>query len=115
MGDILIVDDERDIRELISEILQDEGFQNPGLRPIPIQAMAAVNSDPPALMILDIWLKDSKMDGIDILMSVKRSNPDIPHCHHLGPWQCGNRCRRGSSRALMISSKSPSTLTSCWW
>jgi len=77
MGDILIVDDERDIRELISEILQDEGFKT-RLAANSDQAMAAVNSDPPALMILDIWLKDSKMDGIDILMSVKRSNPDIP-------------------------------------
>ena len=77
MGDILIVDDERDIRELISEILQDEGFTT-RLAPDSDQAMAEVNADPPALMILDIWLKDSKMDGIDILMSVKRSNPDIP-------------------------------------
>jgi two-component system nitrogen regulation response regulator NtrX len=40
--------------------------------------MAAVNTEPPALMILDIWLKDSKMDGIDILKSVKRDNPDVP-------------------------------------
>jgi two-component system nitrogen regulation response regulator NtrX len=77
MGDILIVDDERDIRELISEILLDEGFTT-RLAANSDQAMAAVNADPPALMILDIWLKDSKMDGIDILMSVKRSNPDIP-------------------------------------
>ena len=77
MGDILIVDDERDIRELISEILQDEGFTT-RLAANSDQAMAKVNADPPALMILDIWLKDSKMDGIDILMSVKRSNPDIP-------------------------------------
>ncbi|MCL1627164.1 sigma-54 dependent transcriptional regulator [Roseibaca sp. V10] len=77
MGDILIVDDERDIRELISEILQDEGFTT-RLAADSDQAMAAVNAEPPALMILDIWLKDSKMDGIDILMSVKRSNPDIP-------------------------------------
>ncbi|MBN2760243.1 MAG: sigma-54-dependent Fis family transcriptional regulator [Rhodobacteraceae bacterium] len=77
MGDILIVDDERDIRELISEILQDEGFTT-RLAANSDQAMAQVNADPPALMILDIWLKDSKMDGIDILMSVKRSNPDIP-------------------------------------
>ncbi|MEP1767454.1 MAG: sigma-54 dependent transcriptional regulator [Sulfitobacter sp.] len=77
MSDILIVDDERDIRELISDILEDEGFAT-RLAGNSDDAMAAVNAEPPALMILDIWLKDSKMDGIDILKSVKRDNPDVP-------------------------------------
>jgi two-component system nitrogen regulation response regulator NtrX len=40
--------------------------------------MAEINADAPSLMILDIWLKDSRMDGIDILKTVKRSNPDVP-------------------------------------
>ena len=40
--------------------------------------MAEINAEPPALMILDIWLKDSQMDGIDILKTVKRDNPDVP-------------------------------------
>ncbi|MFU8897490.1 MAG: sigma-54-dependent transcriptional regulator [Roseinatronobacter sp.] len=77
MSDILIVDDERDIRELISDILEDEGFTTRRAANSD-EAMAQVNANPPALMVLDIWLKDSKMDGIDILMTVKRSNPDIP-------------------------------------
>ena len=77
MSDILIVDDERDIRELISDIVQDEGFAT-RLAGNSDDAMAAVNTEPPALMILDIWLKDSKMDGIDILKAVKRDNPDVP-------------------------------------
>lgn len=77
MGDILIVDDERDIRELISDILEDEGFAT-RLAGNSDDAMAAVNTEQPALMILDIWLKDSKMDGIDILKTVKRDNPDVP-------------------------------------
>ncbi|ETX13079.1 ATPase AAA [Roseivivax halodurans JCM 10272] len=77
MGDILIVDDERDIRELIGDILEDEGYTtrlagNSG------EAMSEINAEPPALIILDIWLKDSKMDGIDILKTVKRDNPDVP-------------------------------------
>ena len=77
MGDILIVDDERDIRELISDILEDEGFttRKAGTSD---EAMAEMNKEPPALMILDIWLKDSSMDGIDILKSVKRDNPEVP-------------------------------------
>ncbi|MDG1127912.1 sigma-54 dependent transcriptional regulator [Seohaeicola saemankumensis] len=77
MGDILIVDDERDIRELISDILEDEGFDT-RLAGNSDEAMAAINTEPPALMILDIWLKDSRMDGIDILKTVKRDNPDVP-------------------------------------
>ena len=77
MSDILIVDDERDIRELISDILQDEGYAT-RMAGNSDDAMSAVNDDPPALMILDIWLKDSRMDGIDILKAVKRDNPDVP-------------------------------------
>lgn len=77
MSDILIVDDERDIRELVSDILKDEGYST-RLAGNSDEAMAAINSEPPALLILDIWLKDSRMDGIDILKSVKRDNPDVP-------------------------------------
>jgi two-component system nitrogen regulation response regulator NtrX len=77
MSDILIVDDERDIRELIGDILEDEGFST-RLAANSSEAMTEVNAEPPGLMILDIWLKDSKMDGIDILKTVKRDNPDIP-------------------------------------
>ncbi len=77
MSDILIVDDERDIRELIGDILEDEGFAT-RLAGNSQEAMNEINAEPPALMILDIWLKDSKMDGIDILKTVKRDNPDIP-------------------------------------
>ena len=77
MGDILVVDDERDIRELISDILEDEGFTTRKAGNSE-EAMAEMNKEPPALMILDIWLKDSHMDGIDILKAVKRDNPDVP-------------------------------------
>lgn len=77
MGDILIVDDERDIRELISDILQDEGYST-RLASNSDEAMEQVTSEQPALMILDIWLKDSNMDGIDILKTVKREYPDVP-------------------------------------
>ncbi len=77
MSDILIVDDERDIRELISDILRDEGYSTRTVGNSD-DCMAQINADPPALIILDIWLKDSRMDGIDILKTVKRDNPDIP-------------------------------------
>lgn len=77
MGDILITDDERDIRELISDILQDEGYTT-RLAGTSDECMTQIANEPPSLMILDIWLKDSNMDGIDILKSVKRDHPDIP-------------------------------------
>lgn len=77
MGDILVVDDEKDIRELVSDILKDEGFTT-RMAGDSDACMREINADPPDLMILDIWLKDSRMDGIDILKATKRDNPDIP-------------------------------------
>ena len=74
---ILIVDDEQDIRELIGDILGDEGY-TVRLAANSDDCMTEINADPPELMILDIWLKDSRMDGIEILKTVKRDNPDIP-------------------------------------
>jgi len=77
LGDILITDDERDIRELISDILKDEGFTT-RLAGNADQCMAEIAREVPSLMILDIWLKDSRMDGIDILKTVKREHPEVP-------------------------------------
>jgi two-component system nitrogen regulation response regulator NtrX len=77
MSSILIVDDERDIRELIGDILRDEGY-SVRLAGNSDDCMSEIGAEPPSLMILDIWLKDSRMDGIDILKTVKRDNPDVP-------------------------------------
>ena len=77
MSDILVVDDERDIRELICDILEDEGFTT-RMAGTSDECMAELNKSQPGLMILDIWLKDSSMDGIDILGHVKRDNPEVP-------------------------------------
>ena len=77
MTDILVVDDERDIRELIKDILEDEGH---GVRLAwdSDTALREIDDAAPDLIILDIWLKDSKLDGIDILKNTKRDNPSIP-------------------------------------
>ena len=77
MSDILIVDDERDIRELIGDILRDEGFET-RLAANAEACMAEIDAAVPSLMVLDIWLKDSQMDGIDILKHVKREHPEVP-------------------------------------
>ena len=77
MGDILIVDDEKDIRELVSDILIDEGYTTQ-LAANSEDTFKSIEKSKPKLIILDIWLKESKLDGIDILKHVKLNNPDIP-------------------------------------
>ncbi|MEM1277645.1 MAG: sigma-54 dependent transcriptional regulator [Pseudomonadota bacterium] len=77
MSDILVVDDEADIRDLISELLTDEGYTARSAHDADT-AFSAIEASPPDLIILDIWLQGSRMDGIEILKSVKRDNPGIP-------------------------------------
>ncbi|MDG3441647.1 sigma-54-dependent transcriptional regulator [Nitrospirillum amazonense] len=75
--DILIVDDEADIRMLISGILEDEGMKTREAADAD-QALAAVAARRPSLIILDIWLQGSRLDGLQILDEMKRDHPDVP-------------------------------------
>jgi len=75
--DILIVDDEDDIRALIRGILEDEGY-NVREAANASQAIQAVSDKIPDLMILDIWLQDSDQDGLEILKTVKADNEILP-------------------------------------
>lgn len=75
--DILVVDDERDIRELIAGILEDEGF-DPRTAADSDSAFAAIRERLPALVVLDIWLQGSKLDGLAILDELKQVHPDLP-------------------------------------
>lgn len=77
VADILIIDDEADIRELIAGILQDEGFET-RLAHNSDAALAEVAQRRPSLVILDIWLQGSKMDGLDLLLEIKARIPDLP-------------------------------------
>ncbi|WP_118132600.1 sigma-54 dependent transcriptional regulator [Oceanicella sp. SM1341] len=77
MTDILVVDDEPDIRTLLTEILADEGHQT-RMAWDADTALAAINERAPDLVVLDIWLQDSRMDGIEILKTARRDNPDLP-------------------------------------
>jgi two-component system nitrogen regulation response regulator NtrX len=77
MADILIVDDEADIRDIISDVLRDEDHASRTAHDAD-SAFAAIEAAPPDLIILDIWLQGSRMDGIEILKSVKRDNPGLP-------------------------------------
>ena len=76
-SDILIVDDETDIRELVSGILSDEGH---GTRTAADadSALSAIANRRPSLLFLDIWLQGSRMDGLALLDTVKASHPDLP-------------------------------------
>ncbi len=75
--DILIVDDEADIRMLIGGILKDEGYE-PRDAGDAVSALREIQVRRPSLVVLDIWLQGSDMDGLDILDIVKRENPDLP-------------------------------------
>ncbi|MBB5519963.1 nitrogen assimilation response regulator NtrX [Amphiplicatus metriothermophilus] len=75
--DILIVDDEADIRELVTGLLEDEGF-SPRSAANSAETFAAVRERVPALVILDVWLQGSQLDGIEILEELKRIHPELP-------------------------------------
>lgn len=75
--DILIVDDEADIRDLISGILNDEGYDTRVAGDSDV-ALAEIDARRPSLLILDIWLQGSKMDGLEILAEVKRKHKELP-------------------------------------
>jgi two-component system, NtrC family, nitrogen regulation response regulator NtrX len=75
--DVLIVDDEQDIRELVAGVLEDEGY---GARMAADSdaALAAIRERRPSLVLLDVWLHGSKLDGLDLLDEIKRRDPSIP-------------------------------------
>jgi two-component system nitrogen regulation response regulator NtrX len=76
-SDILIVDDEMDIREIVSGILSDEGHGTRTAKNSD-EALAAIRARRPSLVFLDIWLQGSKLDGLQVLELVKQENPDLP-------------------------------------
>src|ERR1035437_9417069 len=76
-ADILIVDDEADIRDLVAGILQDEGYDARTARNSD-DALAAIVSRKPNLVFLDIWLQGSRLDGLQLLDAVKQDYPEVP-------------------------------------
>jgi two-component system nitrogen regulation response regulator NtrX len=77
MTEILIVDDEPDIRLLVEAILRDEGFEARSAGNSD-EALAAYRARRPALVILDVWLQGSKLDGIGILDALHQEQPKVP-------------------------------------
>ncbi|MCD2177014.1 nitrogen assimilation response regulator NtrX [Rhizobium sp. C1] len=76
-SDILIVDDEQDIREVVSGILSDEGHETRTAHDSD-SALAAISDRVPRLIFLDIWMQGSKLDGLALLDEIKARHPDIP-------------------------------------
>jgi len=75
--DILIVDDERDIRELVAGVLSDEGYECRTAADS-TSALDAVDEKRPSLVLLDVWLHGSQMDGLEVLDAIKVREPELP-------------------------------------
>ena len=77
MADILIIDDEADIRDLVSGILEDDGHQVRAARDSD-EALDAIRRRRPSLVVLDIWLQGSRIDGLELLAMFKEIDADLP-------------------------------------
>lgn len=75
--EILIVDDERDIRELVAGVLSDEGYECRTAGDSQA-ALSAVDERRPSLVLLDVWLHGSPMDGLEVLDAIKEREPELP-------------------------------------
>ncbi|WP_343525221.1 sigma-54 dependent transcriptional regulator [Sphingomonas sp.] len=75
--DILVVDDELDIRELVAGVLEDEGY-DARVAADSDSALEAMAVRRPSLVLLDVWLQGSRLDGLELLDEIKRRDPSIP-------------------------------------
>ncbi len=75
--DILVVDDEADIRELVCGVLEDEGYR-PRSAGDADATLAALAERRPSLVLLDVWLQGSRLDGLQLLGEIKRRDPSLP-------------------------------------
>jgi two-component system nitrogen regulation response regulator NtrX len=75
--EVLVVDDEADIRELVSGVLEDEGY---AVRTAAdsSQTLDAIEERRPSMVLLDVWLQGSKLDGLQLLQEIKQRDPTIP-------------------------------------
>src|ERR1700726_428980 len=75
--DILIVDDEADIRMLVAGVLKDEGYATREAADS-VEALNELQARQPTLVLLDIWLQNSELDGIAILRQLRAEMPSVP-------------------------------------
>ncbi|MDE2042604.1 MAG: response regulator, partial [Alphaproteobacteria bacterium] len=75
--DILVIDDEADIRALVAGVLEDEGY-TARMAANSDAALAAIRARRPSLVLLDVWLTGSTLDGLELLEEIKRRDATIP-------------------------------------
>ncbi|GAA4718814.1 sigma-54-dependent Fis family transcriptional regulator [Sphingomonas lutea] len=75
--EVLVVDDEADIRELVSGVLEDEGY-SVRTAADSTSTLDAVEDRRPSMVLLDVWLQGSRLDGLQLLQEIKRRDPTIP-------------------------------------
>ncbi len=75
--DILVVDDEHDIRELVAGVLEDEGYETRTAADSDA-TLEAIATRRPSLVLLDVWLQGSRLDGLELLDEIKRRDPSLP-------------------------------------
>src|SRR5512139_803601 len=75
--DILIVDDERDIRDLVAGVLSDEGYDCRTAGDSEA-ALDLIDQRRPSVVLLDVWLHGSPMDGLEVLDEIKAREPELP-------------------------------------
>jgi two-component system nitrogen regulation response regulator NtrX len=75
--EVLVVDDEADIRELVSGVLEDEGYAVRSAADS-TSALDAIDDRRPSLVLLDVWLQGSKLDGLQLLEQIKRRDASLP-------------------------------------
>ncbi len=75
--EVLVVDDEADIRELVSGVLEDEGYAVRAAADS-TQTLDAMEERRPSMILLDVWLQGSRLDGLQLLQEIKRRDPTIP-------------------------------------
>jgi len=75
--DILVVDDEHDIRDLVAGVLEDEGYETRCAADSDA-ALESIATRRPSLVLLDVWLQGSRLDGLELLDEIKRRDPSLP-------------------------------------
>src|SRR4028119_1891986 len=75
--EVLVVDDEADIRELVGGVLEDEGYE---VRTAAdnTATLDAIEERRPSMVLLDVWLQGSRLDGLQLLQEIKRRDPSVP-------------------------------------
>ena len=111
--DILIVDDEPDIRSLVAGILRDEGFETRARRNT-AGAIAAFRARRPGLVLQDVWLQGSKLDGLQLLEMFHGEEPQVPVVMISGHGTIETAVQ-AIQKAPTTSSKSRSSPTGCCW